>query len=224
MQYDVAARERLLLAAAKLLDGGDRNFSTRAVCDLADVKAPTLYHHFGNRQGLVDAVLSQGFARYVGAPTPSEDPVQDIRDGWDKHVQFGLDHPSFYALLFGDVHPGRPFTPAVEILVGLLTAAARQGKLRVPPEEAAAQILAANVGTTLSLIAQPDPDLSTRVREAALAAVLVVPTSSRTGPARATAAIALTAALVEDPNGLTPGELALLRELLTRLSDGNVPG
>jgi AcrR family transcriptional regulator len=219
MQPDVAARDRLLAAAAQLLDGGDRNFSTRAVCDLADVKAPTLYHHFGNRQGLVDAVLQQGYARYVGSPSPSDDPVADIRSGWDKHVQFGLDHPSFYALLFGDVQPGRPFAPAVEMLAGLLSAAASQGRLRVPPSEAAAQVLAANVGVTLSLIARPDPGLSERVREAALAAVLVVPTSSRTGPARATAAIALTAALGEDPNGLTPGELGLLRELLTRLSN-----
>ncbi|GAB3896243.1 hypothetical protein GCM10029964_077310 [Kibdelosporangium lantanae] len=131
--------------------------------------------------------------------------MADIRAGWDKHVQFGLDHPSFYALLFGDVHPGRPFLPALSLLAGLLSSAASQGRLRVPPDEAAAQVHAANVGVTLSLIAEPDPGLSERVREAALAAVLVVPTSSRTGPARATAAIALTAALGEDPNGLTPG-------------------
>jgi len=93
MQPDVAARDRLLAAAGQLLDSGDRNFSTRAVCDLADVKAPTLYHHFGNRQGLVDAVLEQGYSQYVGSPRPSGDPVADVRARWDKHVQFGLDHP-----------------------------------------------------------------------------------------------------------------------------------
>jgi hypothetical protein len=103
-------------------------------------------------------------------------------------------------------------------LVRLLEEAARQGRLRVPPAEAAAQVLAANVGVTLSLIAQPDPTLSERVRAAALAAVLVVPEESRTGPARSTAAIALAAALDQDPNGLTSGELGLFKELLTRLS------
>jgi AcrR family transcriptional regulator len=221
MQPDVAARDRLLLAAAQLLESGDRSFSTRAVCDLAGVKAPTLYHHFGNKQGLIDAVLQHGFTQYVGSPAATDDPIQDIRDGWGKHVEFGLTHPSFYALLYGDVQPGRPCAvtaPATEMLVRLLEEAARQGRLRVPPAEAAAQILAANVGVTLSLIAQPDPDLSDRVRDAALAAVLVVPEESRTGPARSTAAIALTAALDQDPNGLTPGELGLFKEFLARLS------
>src|SRR5262249_47373605 len=151
-----------------------------------------LYHHFGNRQGLVDAVLRYGFTQYVGSPEPSADPVQDIRDGWDKHVQFGLSHPAFYALLYGDVQPGRPCavtSTATDMLVQLLEAAARQGRLRVPPADAAAQILAANVGVTLSLIAEPDPTLSERVRDAALAAVLVVPAEDRRGPARSTAAI-----------------------------------
>jgi AcrR family transcriptional regulator len=221
MQTDVAARDRLLSAAAQLLETGDRSFSTRAVCDLAGVKAPTLYHHFGNKQGLIDAVLQHGFTQYVGSPTMSADPVQDIRDGWDKHVEFGLAHPAFYALLYGDVQPGRPCavtSPATDMLLELLDEAARQGRLRVPPAEAAAQILAANVGVTLSLISQPeDRGLSDRVREAALAAVLVAPKESRTGSPRATAAIALTAALDQDPNGLTPGELTLLRELLARL-------
>jgi AcrR family transcriptional regulator len=221
MQPDVAARDRLLLAAAQLMEGGDRSFSTRAVCDLAGVKAPTLYHHFGNKQGLIDGVLQHGFTQYVSTDaTGTTDPVQALREGWDKHVDFGLAHPAFYALLYGDVQPGQPCAitaPATEMLLQLLDEAARRRMLRVPPAEAAAQILAANVGVTLSLIAQPDDTLSDRVREAALAAVLVAPKEEQRGPSRATAAIALTAALDQNPNDLTPGELTLLRELLERL-------
>ena len=51
------ARDRLLLAAAELLEAGSA-VSTRAVCDRAGVQAPTLYHHFGSKQGLIDAVAS----------------------------------------------------------------------------------------------------------------------------------------------------------------------
>ena len=49
------ARDRLLLAAAELLDAADGSeVSTRAICDRAGVQAPTLYHHFGSKQGLLD--------------------------------------------------------------------------------------------------------------------------------------------------------------------------
>ena len=34
--------------------------TTRAVCDAANVKAPTLYHHFGDKNGLLDAVVAKG--------------------------------------------------------------------------------------------------------------------------------------------------------------------
>lgn len=224
-----AARDRLLVAAASLMEAGDRSFSTRAVCDLAGVKAPSLYHHFGSKQGLIDAVIHHGFTQYVAPAGPqggSGDPLRDLRDGWDRHVDFGLEHPSFYALLYGRVVPGVPCTitaPALDRLTNLLDEAARHGLLRVPSGEAAAQLHAANVGATLSLITQSpelrDMDLSVRVREAALAAILVAHQAVATdqGSARATAAIALKAALERDPDGLSVGELTLLRELLERL-------
>jgi AcrR family transcriptional regulator len=216
----------LLLAAAELLvESGDRTLSTRAVCERAGVQAPTLYHHFGNKQGLIDAVIEHGFTQYVrppGADTSTGNPLDDLRQGWDQHVQFGLDHPSFYALLYGNIEPGRPCGvtgPAMAMLTSLLNDAARAGLLRVPPESAAAHLFAANVGVTLSLIAQPpgaaDLALSRQVREGAIAAVTL--DAPPAAPSRSSAAIALTAALDDDDQGLTPGELALLRELLARL-------
>jgi hypothetical protein len=79
-------------------------------------------------------------------------------------------------------------------------------------------VLAANVGVTLTLISQPEPDfaLSERVREAALAGVLRTATETPTG--RANAALTLRALVAEDPGDLTPGERALLGELLDRLA------
>jgi AcrR family transcriptional regulator len=224
-------RDRLLLAAAQVLhESGDRTASTRAICARAGVQAPTLYHHFGSKQGLIDAVIRHGFKQYLEPDRPAGepvDPMEAIRDGWDRHVRFGLDHPGFYALLYGRVVRGRPCaitSPALGRLTELLERAARAGRLRVPPAEAAAQLLAANVGVTLSLIAQPedhtDLALSRDVREAVLAAIWV---SSDYSPpaapvsARAAAAIALAAAL-DDDSELTAGETALLRELLQRLA------
>ena len=228
-----STRDRLLLATAQLLaESGDRTVSTRRICELAGVQAPTLHHHFGSKQGLIDAVINHGSTQYV---TPDheigdcDDPLTQIRRGWDRHVQFGLEHPTFYALLYGEVKPGIPCAitaPAEAMLRDLLTVAARHGLLCVAPADAAEQILAANVGVTLSLITRPeesrDMGLSNRVCEAALDAVVAhLDTTDTLQPVetlRATAAIALAAALDRDGSGLTYGEPALLRELLARLS------
>ncbi|MCW2526551.1 MAG: hypothetical protein JWM76_1411 [Pseudonocardiales bacterium] len=214
------------------MNAGERTFSTRQICELAGVKAPTLYHHFGSKQGIIDAVIDYGFTQYVSvddSPDRSGDPVQDLRAGWDRHVQFGLDHPTFYAMLYGQIEPGVPCAitaPATDMLMRMLEEVARRRKLRVTPIDAAQQILAANVGVTLALITQPDdsrdPTLSDRVREAALAAVIVFrrrPSAAVTArSSRVVAAVALNAALDEYPSELSVGELALMRELLARLS------
>ncbi len=214
------ARDRLLLAAAELLENGGTP-STRAVCERAGVQAPTLYHHFGSKQGLIDAVLNHGFTQYVTAESTG-DPLDDLRAGWDRHVRFGLEHPAFYGLLYGRAEPGRPCAvtaPAHAALRERMSEAARSGLLKVPAQDAAEQVLAANVGVTLTLITQPEPDfaLSERVREAALAGVLH--TGSAEAPTtRANAALTLRALVDEDPSGLTAGERALLGELLERLA------
>src|ERR1700730_18277414 len=230
-------RDRLLLAAAELMhESGEQTASTRAICERAGVEAPTLYHHFGSKQALIDAVIQHGFNQYVD-PEPAQDsaldPIDAIRHGWDRHVRFGLENPRFYALLHGNVERGRPCaitSPALARLTDLLTVAAKAGRLRVAPAEAAAQLLAANVGVTLSLIAQPedatDLSLSDRVREVALAGVLAASqTAGGISPKeiRASAAVALTDKR-DDSDRLTVGERSLLRELLDRLSDRAVAG
>ena len=224
-------RDRLLLAAAELMhESGDASVSTRAVCERAGVEAPTLYHYFGNKQGLIDAVIQHGFNQYIDPEAGQDnslDPIDAIRRGWDRHVRFGLDNPRFYALLYGNVERGRPCaitSPALARLTELLTRAAAAGLLRVAPAEAAPRILAANVGVTLGLIAQPedatDLELSDHVREAALAGIMaqnqvVGDTSSAHVPAAA--ALALSATL-DSAAVLTAGERALLHELLDRIA------
>jgi AcrR family transcriptional regulator len=228
MKDDATTRDRLLRAAAELLDeSGGRDLSTRAVCERAGVTAPTLYHHFGSKQGLVDAVVNYGFTQYAAGAGESGDPVADLRAGWDAHVRYGLDNPSFYVLLHGRIRVGVPCAvtgPAMAMLSRVLEVAAGRGLLRVPVEDAAEQILAANVGVTLSLIGRAAGDrdlgLSARAREAALAAVLAGGDAAPGEVSRAGAAVTLRAALSADPAGLTRGEAILLGELLDRLARG----
>jgi AcrR family transcriptional regulator len=217
-------RERILQAAARLLaESGGEPVSTRAVCAAAGVGAPTLYHHFGDKDGLLDAVVAYGFERYLKekrAQPLSGDPVQDLRTGWDAHVEFGLKQPAFYALMYGAGRRAGASEEAYRILLHRTEAIARAGRLRVPVKAAANMIHAAGVGVTLNLIAgeASDPDLSPRTREAVLAAITT--SGAETCPSSlSTTAIALTTALESrKPDTLTEAEAAMLREWLTRVA------
>ncbi|WP_231914460.1 TetR/AcrR family transcriptional regulator [Rhodococcus sp. LB1] len=225
------ARDRLLKAAAQLLDEAKGTpVSTRAVCDLAGVQAPTLYHHFGSKQGLFDAVVEYGFGQYVRATNQrGDDPVDDLRHGWDDHVRYGLDNPSFYVLLYGQIAPGKPcaVTSVAETrLLELLTEIAQQGRLRVTPAVAAGQFVAANVGMTLHLIAQPegraDLSLSRALRDNVIAGLIRPAPTVRSEASREVVenADALARALDADAgrSGLSAGELLVLREWLDKLA------
>ncbi|MEV6828952.1 TetR/AcrR family transcriptional regulator [Amycolatopsis sp. NPDC051102] len=219
-----STRDRLLLAAGQLLhEAGDGPVSTRAICERAGVQAPTLYHHFGSKQGLLDAVVNYGFTQYVQAPSPDGNPVDRIRAGWDRHVEYGLEHPAFYVLLYGQIEPGVPcnLTSSAEaMLLELFTPLARDGRLRVEAAEAARQFAAANSGVTLSLIAQPEAErdlaMSTQVRESVLAGLLTDRPAEESSVSAL--AVALSTALEDDTEALTTTERQMLREWLHRLA------
>src|SRR5688500_8578642 len=131
-------RDRIVRAAAGLLaKGGREAVSTRAVAAAAGVQAPTIYRQLGDMRGLLDEVASHGFSAYLREKTMrkrAEDPVEDLRRGWDLHVGFGLANPAFYALMYGDPKPGTEPTAAkeaAEILRGLVRRVAEAGRLRV---------------------------------------------------------------------------------------------
>ena len=75
---ETSARDRLLLAAAELMDAAQgAEVSTRAICERAGVHAPTLYHHFANKQSLLAAVADEILAR--GRRASSEQLPWDAR-------------------------------------------------------------------------------------------------------------------------------------------------
>jgi AcrR family transcriptional regulator len=95
-------QELILRAAAEVLEhGGVQALTTRAVCDAAGVKSPTLYHYFGGKDGLAAALVRHGMAQFMSkkrAVAPSDDPMQQLRHGWNAAVEFALRHPALHAL------------------------------------------------------------------------------------------------------------------------------
>src|SRR5690242_14236128 len=129
-------RERIVEAATALLaDGGPDAVSTRAVATAAGVQPPTIYRLFGDKQGLLDAVVAHGFAAYLATKTarePLADPVDELRAGWDEHVGLGLANPALYRLMYSQPRSGPAVTAAYGILAQRIHRIAEAGRLRVP--------------------------------------------------------------------------------------------
>ena len=226
-------RTRIVVAAARLIAAGGRDAATtRAVAAAAKVQAPTLYRLFGDKRGLLDAVAQHGLADYVAgkaARAPHPDPVQELREGWDLHVAFGLAHPELFAILAGGDPLSRPPSPAaaagLEVLRRRVRHIARAGRLRTSEARAVALLHAVGTGTVLTLIGQPegqrDAGLSEVAREAVLAAIITgggLPVAAvEPGPRGAAATLR---ASLDGVAVLTRGEKHLLGELLDRIADG----
>ncbi|MET8998131.1 TetR/AcrR family transcriptional regulator [Amycolatopsis sp. Hca4] len=221
-------RTRILEAAAALLAAEGRDgLSTRAVSAAAGVQPPALYRLFGDKDGLLDAVAAYGFDEYLKskrAIADTNDPVEDLRSGWDLHIEFGLARPEFYVLMYGDARPGRT-SPAAQEAEAMLRAkverVAAAGRLRVGVERAARLYHAAGMGVVLTQIATPeadrDPELSATARETVLTRILTGVEEEK-GSNLPQRAIALRAGL-DGATALTAAERTLLAEWLDRIAN-----
>ena len=216
-------RERILAAAAALVASGGREAATtRAVAAAAGVQAPTLYRLFGDKDGLLAAVAEQVMADFVAAKdraAAGNDPVLELRRGWDDYIAFGLSHPAVFKLMNSSSGLLSSATAAgLAVLARRVHRVARAGRLCVTEERAVDLIHACGTGTVLALIAKPPEardDLAAAACEAVMAAILDEPRPE----AGVTAAMAtgLRASLQDIPD-LTPGECHLLGELLQRIA------
>src|SRR3954462_6200800 len=102
-------RVRILDEAMRLLnEGGREAVSTRAVTSALSIQAPTLYRIFGDKQGLLDAVAVHGFTTHLSqwtGWTPGADPVETMRQGWDMHIDWGVNNPHVYSIAYGEPRP-----------------------------------------------------------------------------------------------------------------------
>ena len=228
------AREKILEAAADLLAKAPvADVSTRAVCEAAGVGAPMLYRMVGDNAGLLAAVVDRGFEEYLAskrAARPSDDPVADLRSGWDNHMRFALEHPNHYRLMYSPelTAPPAAAQEAHALLHGILERCAAAGRLTVPPALATQVIMSANVGAALSMLTRPeqypDPQFSERLRDSVLDSLTRpdgTPEPGGRDSAVPVAAATLAARLRAAQSPVfTPAESALLEQWLDKLSAG----
>lgn len=95
-------RSALLRAGREILErDGEAGLTVRAVAAEAKVAPMGVYNHFDGRDGLLDALVTDGFvefARAVGAT--DDDPVDRLQNSGRGYREFAVSNPVLYCLMF----------------------------------------------------------------------------------------------------------------------------
>lgn len=99
-------REEILEAVGALLDetNDESAVSIRAIAERVGVSAPSIYRHFEDKEALLNAVCADVFAQLqfgiAAAVAEAGDPVDALARAGRCYIDFGLEHPEHYRLVF----------------------------------------------------------------------------------------------------------------------------
>ena len=112
----VETRQLILDAAREMfVERGYEATTMRAIAEKIEYTPTAIYHHFRNKEALLSELCALDF-RALGAAFQKlgriEDPVERLRRAGQAYVEFGLQHPMQYQLMFMTRKP-------TEVLTGL---------------------------------------------------------------------------------------------------------
>ena len=111
-----ATRAEILEAARELMrENGVAGLSLRDLGQKVGMRAQSLYSYFDSKDALYDALFAEGFRQYLDvrrAIPPTGDPRSDFRAVCRLYLDFCLEDPARYQLLFQRTIPG--FAPSPE--------------------------------------------------------------------------------------------------------------
>ncbi len=143
-----------LVAAAtdELARGGLAGFSLRAVVRTVGVAPSAVYHHFADRDALLDEVAAQGFGELAAAMdvavAAAPGPLERVEATGRAYLSFAHDHPALFDVMFGARHrdpapqprvPGR--TGPSDVLARELDRAVEAGAVPAAIRATAADLL-----------------------------------------------------------------------------------
>lgn len=146
------ARERIFNAAVELVcEGGPSAATARAICQKANITAPTLYHYFGDLYLLYNEVLELMYVPEIQALPGKEytDPRGMIDHMWQRTVGTAFTMPGLVELKNQMVASGKVPDCMMSFYARLERAfvqIAQQEKLNFAPEVAAAMLWSAATG------------------------------------------------------------------------------
>jgi AcrR family transcriptional regulator len=156
----VSTADRLLAAAAELLDGGGEAAVTlRAVGSAVGLSHNAPYKHFASRDDLLAAVATADFGavaeEWRRVRKSDREPIERLLDALEMVVRFSREHPARHRLLFGSpvtascASVTRAADEALDEFAGIVQDCQRAGVLPAAPRDDLAVLL---VATTHGLI------------------------------------------------------------------------
>ena len=172
-------REILDAASALLYEGGVEGLTIRRLALRCGYTAPAIYHIFGDKAGLLDAILRETidelFERIAQVPEHTE-PRERIRMQFREIVRFGREHPTNYRLI-ESLRPDQvpPIVDVEETTKRLnepLERIAREGEVAHDPEMMHQALWALLHGVISLPASRPDIEWRDGFEEVALDAML----------------------------------------------------
>lgn len=178
-QRNEARRTILDATEALMIEAGGPDFSMRRLGAQSGYSAPTVYHYFGDKDGLIDALLEERVARLaeqLEEVKPTDDPRANLRAMLLAYFDFSAAQPTFLRLMWTLSSKGESrMPPAMERVRACVTDAAdrfgQSGQLGPFDSGSAGQILWGLIYGLASLrLTQPemnlDDDLAGRALDA----------------------------------------------------------
>lgn len=153
-------RRKILDAARELFatEGYDR-VTMRRIAEAIEYSPTTIYHHFEDKQALVESLCQADFGRLLeafGKQPPPRDPVEWIRQLGLAYARFGIENPNHYRFMFmtpfKPTHESPTGTETYDLLRKAVAKAIAAGRLRIDDVETASQVLWATVHGAVALV------------------------------------------------------------------------
>jgi AcrR family transcriptional regulator len=162
-----------------LIEEGYERFSMRKLAARCGYTAPTIYHHFGDKEGLFDTLLELRVSELVAeleSVDTSAEPVEGMRALFLCFANFGLRNPVHYRLMSTPRPEAEPLASgerARAMLEAPLNRLEAEGRLLVADVEIAKQSFWALLhGLTSLQLARPDVEWRDDIVEDALDALI----------------------------------------------------
>lgn len=97
-------------ASALLGKTGIEGLSNRLICEKSGITPPTLYHHFPDKNALLDALVGQAFTEFLEdkrANVNSSDPLIRYKENWHNFARFAKAHPEHFKIMASAIAVGR---------------------------------------------------------------------------------------------------------------------
>lgn len=176
------ARRAILDATeALVIESAGCDFSIRSLGQRCGYSAPTVYHYFGDKDGLIDALLderTEKLGEQFDALPPQDDALEELRALMVRSVDFWASNPTLARLIWSVTSKGESRMPAVMDRVGqrigdAVRALAESGRFGDLDEDMAGQMVRAlNQGLISQRINQPEHPWSPALTENAIDSLL----------------------------------------------------